>query len=208
MSDEELVKRAQNGDVQAFMALAERYETVIFRLAFALLRHREDAEDATQDIFVHAFQRLQTLRDAGSFALWLRRLAIRICLRYRRRRITELEFVEPLGDEYENEILFRTDLDPETEAEKAELRMQVRKAIAELPEPFQIVVLLYHMDGLSYDEIAQVLGVPVGTVRSRLSRARAMLREKLAPFIQQSGSSSPNASFPEINSKQVMSDAV
>lgn len=208
MSDEELVKRAQNGDVQSFMALVERYETAIFRLAFALLRHREDAEDATQDIFVRAFQRLKTLRDAGSFAIWLRKLAIRICLRHHRRRATEQEFVEPLEDEYESEILFRTDLDPETEVEREELRMQVRKAIAELPEPFQIVVLLYHMDGLSYDEIAQVLGIPVGTVRSRLSRARAMLREKLAPFIQLSESSSPNASLPEINSKQVMPDAM
>jgi len=185
MSDEELVKKAIEGDEKAFMVLVRRYETAIFRLAMALLGHREDAEDATQDTFVLAFRRLQTLRDESSFPLWLRKLAIRICLRYRRRRIVEQNFVEPLSDERESEILFRTDLDPKSEVEKSELRELVRRAVSELPEPFQVVIVLYHMDGLSYDEIAKVLGVPIGTVRSRLARAREMLRTKLAPLLRQ-----------------------
>lgn len=201
MTEEELVRRAQSGDEQAFMALVQCHQVAIFRLAVALLRHREDAEDATQDVFVHAFRRLKTLQDARAFPIWLRKLAVRICLRYHRRRTVERELIEPLSDESENEILFRTNLDPEVELERAELRASVRRAIAELPEPFQIVVLLYHMDGLSYDEIAQVLGIPIGTVRSRLARAREMLREKLAPLIQMLKGASPNAPFLKVNSK-------
>lgn len=193
MTEEELVRRARDGDQQAFMALVRCYQASIFRLAMALLRHREDAEDATQDIFVHAFRRLTTLQDVHSFPIWLRKLAVRICLRYHRRRTAEQGLIEPLSDEIETEFLFRTNLDPEIELERAELRALVRQAIAELPEPFQIVVLLYHMEGLSYDEIAQVLGVPIGTVRSRLARARAMLRKKLAPLIQGLEDASPDA---------------
>ncbi len=199
MTEEELVRRAQGGDEQAFMALVQRYQAAIFRLAVALLRHREDAEDATQDVFVHAFRRLKTLQDARAFPFWLRKLAVRICLRYRRRRAVEQEFVEPLSGE--SEILFRTDIDPEVELERAELRALVRRVVAELPEPFQIVVLLYHMDGLSYDEIAQVLGIPIGTVRSRLARAREMLREKLAPLTQMLEGKSPEAPFLKVKSK-------
>jgi len=201
MTEEELVRRAQSGDEQAFMALVQRYQAAIFRLAVALLRHREDAEDATQDVFVHAFRRLKTLQDARAFPFWLRKLAVRICLRYRRRRAVEQEFVEPLSNESESEILFRTDIDPEVELERAELRALVRRVVAELPEPFQIVVLLYHMDGLSYDEIAQVLGIPIGTVRSRLARAREMLREKLAPLTQMLEGKSPDAPFLKVKSK-------
>jgi RNA polymerase sigma-70 factor (ECF subfamily) len=185
MSDEELVKQAIDGDERAFMALVRRYETAIFRLTIALLGHREDAEDATQDTFVLAFRRLQTLRDASSFPLWLRKLAIRVCLRYRRRRTAEREFIEPLSGERESEILFRADLDPESEVEKSELRELVRRIVSELPEPFQVVIVLYHMDGLSYEEIAKVLGISIGTVRSRLARARAMLRTKLASLLKQ-----------------------
>lgn len=199
MTEEELVRRAQGGDEQAFMALVQRYQAAIFRLAVALLRHREDAEDATQDVFVHAFRRLKTLQDARAFPFWLRKLAVRICLRYRRRRAVEQEFVEPLSGE--SEILFRTDIDPEVELERAELRALVRRVVAELPEPFQIVILLYHMDGLSYDEIAQVLGIPIGTVRSRLARAREMLREKLAPLTQMLEGKSPDAPFLKVKSK-------
>ncbi len=199
MTEEELVRRAQGGDEQAFMALVQRHQAAIFRLAVALLRHREDAEDATQDVFVHAFRRLKTLQDARAFPFWLRKLAVRICLRYRRRRAVEQEFVEPLSGE--SEILFRTDIDPEVELERAELRALVRRVVAELPEPFQIVVLLYHMDGLSYDEIAQVLGIPIGTVRSRLARAREMLREKLAPLTQMLEGKSPDAPFLKVKSK-------
>lgn len=114
----------------------------------------------------------------------MRKLAIRICLRYRRRYIVEHEIVEPITSEFENELLFRTDVDPESEFEKAEFRMMIRNAVSELPEPFRTVVMLYHMDGLSYGEIAQVLGVSVGTVRSRLARGRAILREKLAPLME------------------------
>ncbi len=199
MTEEELVRRAQGGDEQAFMALVQRHQAAIFRLAVALLRHREDAEDATQDVFVHAFRRLKTLQDARAFPFWLRKLAVRICLRYRRRRAVEQEFVEPLSGE--SEILFRTDIDPEVELERAELRALVRRVVAELPEPFQIVILLYHMDGLSYDEIAQVLGIPIGTVRSRLARAREMLREKLAPLTQMLEGKSPEAPFLKVKSK-------
>lgn len=187
MSEEELVRKARDGDDQAFMELVHSYESSVFRLAMALLRHREDAEDATQETFVLAFRRLRTLKELGSFPLWLRRLAIRVCLRHLRHRKVEHEVVEPLSEEHESEILFHSHLDPEVEAERAELRALVRRMIAELPEPFQVVVVLYHMDGLSYEEIAKVLKIPVGTVRSRLARARAILREKLAPLVQQLG---------------------
>jgi RNA polymerase sigma-70 factor (ECF subfamily) len=179
-----LVRRAQDGDEQAFMALVVRYEEVIFRLTLALLRHREDAEDATQDTFVHAFCHLRTLRDVHAFPFWLRRIAIRLCLR-RRRRTQKCPEIAELPDEWEAIALFpESTLDPAAEAERAELHRLLRRAVAELPQPFQVAVILYHLDRLSYDEIAQVLNVPIGTVRSRLARARAMLRAKLAPLLE------------------------
>ncbi|MGQ9464044.1 MAG: RNA polymerase sigma factor [Candidatus Fervidibacter sp.] len=173
-----------------------------FRLALALLGHRENAEDVTQDIFVFAFRELKTFKDASSFPIWLRKLAIRVCLRYRRLCIIEHEIVEPITSEF----LFRTNIDPESEFEKAEFQAMIRNAVSGLPEPFRTVILLYHMDGLSYDEIVQVFGVSVGTVRSHLARGRAILREKLAPLMEEKGkkgkASGASNSLPQITELQ------
>lgn len=177
----ELVRRAQGGELAAFNSLVLRHQDAAYSLAFRFLRSRESAEDVTQEAFLRAFHRLETFR-GERFRSWLLRIvanAARDELRRRKRR-PQRSLDEARDDPDAPSIdPIEPRPGPAAVAEQTDLRRVLDAALAQLPEEWRLVVLLSDVHGLAYDEVAAAAGVPLGTVKSRLSRARARLREIL-----------------------------
>jgi RNA polymerase sigma-70 factor (ECF subfamily) len=174
------LEAAQRGDTEAFNELVLTYQTSVYNVALRTLGHPEDAADATQDAFLSAYRAIHEFR-GGSFKAWLLRIAVNTCydiLRRRQRRpSTSLEvIVEETGD---NARLADRQIGPERAALAAETVATVEQALLTLPDDQRVVVVLCDVQGLSYEEAADVEGIALGTVKSRLSRARARLRQFL-----------------------------
>ena len=195
MDDEEsLVVTAQGGDLSAFNTLVERYDERMFNLALRMLGDSESAADATQDAFFTAYRALHQFRgQAGSFKSWLMRIAANQCydvLRSRQRR-PSVSLDRLVADRSEDNadaggmsgLLEDTTLaaNPEALAEQHELGQQIQAGLAQLPVEQRLVLVLIDIQGLSYEETAQIVDCSLGTIKSRLSRARVRLRDLLAP---------------------------
>lgn len=186
MGDEhELVRRCQEGDLQAFRRLVERYESRIYTLACSIIGDREAARDAAQEAFVRAYQALPGFRGQSGFYTWLYRITVNTCLNAahkERRRLdrTSLDALLEAG-EISPEALFG-DTPGETDLERSELQEGIQAVLNNLSPHHRAVVVLKDIEGLSQEEIAEALGCSVGTVKSRLSRARARLKELLRPI--------------------------
>lgn len=178
-SDAELVARAQRGDSYAFSALVLRYQDRIFNVAFRMCRNRDDAADVTQTTFLNAMTALPRFRTHATVYTWLFRIATNLCisgLRQRRRKTTSLDAV---GQEFAARGNDRAPRLVSDDLEQREMMERVEIALAELDDEFRTAVLLRDVEGLDYGEISQVLGVPVGTVKSRIHRGRTWLRKRL-----------------------------
>jgi RNA polymerase sigma-70 factor (ECF subfamily) len=174
------LEAAQRGDVMAFNELVLTYQTTVFNVALRTLGHPEDAADATQETFLSAYRAIEEFR-GGSFKAWLLRIAVNTCydvLRRRQRRpSTSLEVVlEETGD---TPHLADRQVGPERAALGAETVAVIEKALQTLPDDQRTIVVLCDVQGLSYEEAADIEGIALGTVKSRLSRARARLRQFL-----------------------------
>ncbi len=186
--DLEWARRAQEGDLVAFNAIVERYQTRAYNLALRMLRSPPAAEDATQEAFFSAYRHIDSFR-GGSLRSWILTIvanAARDALRApSRRRTTSLEAYTEGGDPAGPWP--DPDPQPDEQAVRAETSRQVHDALNLLPEDQRLVVTLVDLEGLEYDEAAQVARVPVGTVRSRLFRGRRRLRDLLRPVLELSG---------------------
>ncbi|MHB8620035.1 MAG: RNA polymerase sigma factor [Chloroflexota bacterium] len=184
LADAAMVSLARDGDVGAFNQLVERYQSLVYNVCRRMLTDPEQAADATQETFFAAYRSLRSLRD-GAFKAWLLRIASNQCydvLRHRQRHPTE-----PLPDAGPPEMSDPDRL-PEEAALDRETALALEAAIRLLPPDRRMCLLLVDVQGLDYREAAQALSINVGTVKSRLSRARAELRELLpAEFRLQSG---------------------
>lgn len=173
MEDGDLILRSKEGDVDAFNLLVEKYQRQVYNLALRMLGEASAAEDATQDAFLSAFRGIGRFR-GGSFRAWLLRITANACrdqMRFwRRRPTTSLDalVVEPEVD--------RGAQSPEDYALRRELGNEIARALAVLRADQRLAVILYDIQGLSYEEVAQVMNCSLGTVKSRLSRGRARLR--------------------------------
>jgi RNA polymerase sigma-70 factor (ECF subfamily) len=160
----------------------ERYRDRIYRLVWGLLRNTEDAEDVTQEVFIKAFYRLGSFEGGSAFYTWLYRVAVNTAAdwrkRWRRRRALSLED-NPTGPEGVEDRAPR----PERLAHGRELGARLAEALERMPEKFRRILVLRDYEGLTYEEIGQVLHLPKGTVESRLFRARERLREVLEPLL-------------------------
>lgn len=177
-----LVDAAQAGDIGAFNQLVTRYQGQVYGLCLRMLGDRDTAEDAAQETFMRAYYRLSTFQ-GGRFRLWLLRIAANMCrdmLRQRRRRgqvslsggsetAERSRVIEPAS----------TEASPDERMLRHELSAAIVACLDQLPEPQRTLLILSDIQGLSYEEIAEVLRIPVGTVKSRLSRSRARLRDIL-----------------------------
>jgi len=178
-----LVAQAQRGDVEAFNALVLRYQTAMYNLAFRLLDDADLAADATQDAFIAAFQHLQQFR-GSNFRAWLARIVTNTCydaLRRRRRAPLSLEALSAERADGADQPALISDADdsPEQLAMRRALSDAIQACLNQLPLSFRTVALLSDVQDYSYDEIALALNLSLGTVKSRLSRARQKLRDCL-----------------------------
>jgi RNA polymerase sigma-70 factor (ECF subfamily) len=182
-----LVAAVRNGDTTAYRGLVERYQTRVYHLVFGMVRNREDAREITQDAFVKAYRNLHAFRDESRFYTWLYRIAMNLTIDFVRRRDKgpvsgadeDVAVREPDGAVAE----VHHAESPRRAYERKELHAAILGAVGELPEDQRQVVLLREIDGLSYKEIAEIVGVPEGTVMSRLFYARKKLQAALAPYV-------------------------
>lgn len=181
-SEKALVQQAKAGDRDAFAALVTAYESKIYNLALRYLGNREDAMDASQEVFLRVFRFLPGFQEESGFSTWIYRIGVNVCKDMLTKRSRRNEQSIEMPDEEEEsrtaEIADRR-YDPEQLMEGQELRAVLADTIAELPEQQREMIVLRDIQGLSYEEIAQVLSLESGTVKSRLSRARENLRKKL-----------------------------
>ncbi len=181
MDEQRLVAAARRGDLDAFNELVLAYQDRLYNLAYRILGDPAMAEDAVQEALIAAYRALETFR-GGSFLAWLRRTVVNRCydeLRRRKRRPTVSW--ESFGelDEEANPFLVNGHPNPEEAAQQAELSDFLQAAIRALPPDQRVVLVLSDVEGMDYEQIARTLGVPLGTVKSRLARARARLRDYL-----------------------------
>ncbi|MCX6362079.1 MAG: sigma-70 family RNA polymerase sigma factor [Armatimonadetes bacterium] len=188
--DAALVDRCRSNDAAAFNAVVARHKARVFRFVCRMVGPGPDADDLAQETFVKAYTSLAGFRGSASLTTWLFRIAGNLCIDYRRRRkhgparavsLTAALFADE-GREGPSEPRDPRD-GPEAEALRGELRGQVYAAIDALPDKLRMVVLLYDIEGLTYDEISQVVGCPMGTVKSRLFSARCSLRSALSAYM-------------------------
>jgi len=177
MEEQELISRSHDGDIEAFNQLVERYQRLVYNLALRMLGNAETAEDAAQDTFLSAYKAIGKFR-GGSFRAWILRIAANAChdemRAARRARVASLDdLMEELGD-------FIADNDaesPEDYTLRRELSRFINEGLTHLPEDQRLVVILCDIQGLSYEEISEATNSSLGTVKSRLNRGRARLRD-------------------------------
>ena len=180
-ADLELARSAAGGNRPAFHALVDRHSKDLFRLAVSLSRNRSDAEDVLQETFVGAYRGLSKFDGRSSVKTWLTQICIRQAAKQwnRSKRARETVAIDGEGSAAAGgESLARASAEPD-----ADRRMDLTAMIETLPEDHRQVILMREVQGLSYDEIARVLGVPQGTVESRLHRARAGLKQRLRGYV-------------------------
>ena len=173
--DEVWAQRART-DRDAFAELVQRHAGRIFNLAYRMTGNQADAEDMVQETFIRAYRGLPGFNLAGSFGAWLYRIAVNVCLTQRSRQAGEPSL--PLDEDAA--ALFDDAPSVHDLAESHEVQAVVQRAIAGLPPMYRVAVVLFHMEGRSYTEIAGLLGLPINTVRTHLHRGRELLRERLA----------------------------
>ncbi len=178
----ELVERAKKGDRQAFGALVERYQRRVVGVVLAVVRDSEDAVELAQETFIRAYQNLASFEERSSFSTWLYRIAVNLAIDWRRR---EGRHVTLRGEEAESELerIPSTAGDSFKETARAQTAGKIRGALDRLTPEQRTVILLREVEGLSYDEIAEALRCPRGTVMSRLYYARRRLRELLKDLL-------------------------
>jgi RNA polymerase sigma-70 factor, ECF subfamily len=185
-SDWELVQRTRSGDREAFRELVERYQRKIAALALGILRSREDALDVVQETFTKAYQNLDRFKGDAAFYTWVYRIAYNLCVDHQRRN-AKLAHVSLDADDSGPPLPLELDGPPPDEpferTRDAEIARRVQEAIRGLTPDHRAVILLRELEGLSYEEISQVLDCPKGTVMSRLHYARRQLQARLRGLV-------------------------
>lgn len=188
--DRELVARAQRGDKRAFELLVEKYQRKLARLLSRFVRDPSEVEDVTQEAFIKAYRALPGFRGDSAFYTWLYRIGINTAKNYlmalgrRAPTSTEVEAEEAEGFEEADQL--RDINTPESVLLSNEIGATVNATIAELPEELRTAIQLREIEGMSYEDIARIMDCPIGTVRSRIFRAREAIAERLRPLLDTS----------------------
>jgi RNA polymerase sigma-70 factor (ECF subfamily) len=176
LEERELIERVQRGEKDAFQDLMAPYQRKIYSLLYGMVWDREDALELTQEVFVKAYRSMRSFRMASSFYTWVYRIAVNLALDFRRRRGANPETrsgVDPPSNR-----------GPDSSLLGKELNEQIRMSMAQLPPQQRVALLLREVEGLTYKEIAEVMGCRLGTVMSRLHYAREEMRRVLVPYLQ------------------------
>ncbi len=176
--DRQLVQKILGGDTRAFKEFVNDYKRLVAHVVFRMVTNPNDREDLCQDVFVKAYQNLQSFQFQSKLSTWLARIAYNTCINYlEKKKVPLLDDATP--DEITLEDFASTTHDPHVLAEEADASTFIRKHIEALPVLYRTVITLYHLEDMKYAEIAEILKIPEGTVKSHLFRARSMLKKRL-----------------------------
>jgi len=185
--DQQLVERAQRGDKKAFELLVSKYQRKLARLLSRFIRDAAEVEDVAQEAFIKAYRALPTFRGDSAFYTWLYRIGINTAKNYLvamgRRAPTTTEIDSEEAESYEDGDQLRDLNTPENELASRQIADTVNQTLAELPEELRTAITLREIEGLSYEDIANIMNCPIGTVRSRIFRAREAIAVKLRPML-------------------------
>jgi RNA polymerase sigma-70 factor (ECF subfamily) len=188
--DQQLVERAQRGDKKAFELLVSKYQRKLGRLLSRFIRDPAEVEDVAQEAFIKAYRALPSFRGESAFYTWLYRIGINTAKNYLvalgRRAPTTTEFDSEEAENFEDGDQLRDVNTPENELMSKQIAQTVNDTVEELPEELRTAIVLREIDGLSYEEIATVMNCPIGTVRSRIFRARESIADRLRPLLETS----------------------
>ena len=181
-SDEVLITLVQQGEPGAFRVLVERHQERIRNLIYSIFHEREIVDDLSQEVFIKAYEALSNFRFQSSFYTWLYRIAVNKSRdELRKRKVRRWFSLQTLLDSSDKDLNSKIVVEPRDN----ELQELVAAGLQSLPEKYRIAITLKDIDGLSYEEIAEIMECEIGTVKSRLSRARAMLRRVLEPLVKE-----------------------
>lgn len=185
--DQQLVERAQRGDKKAFELLVSKYERKLARLLSRFIRDAAEVEDVTQEAFIKAYRALPTFRGDSAFYTWLYRIGINTAKNYLvamgRRAPTTTDIDSEEAEGFENGDQLRDLNTPENELATRQIAETVNQTLDELPQELRTAITLREIEGLSYEDIANIMNCPIGTVRSRIFRAREAIAAKLRPLL-------------------------
>ncbi|MBA2352251.1 MAG: RNA polymerase sigma factor RpoE [Burkholderiales bacterium] len=185
--DQQLVERAQRGDKHAFELLVIKYQRKLARLLSRFIRDSAEIEDVTQEAFIKAYRALPSFRGDSAFYTWLYRIGINTAKNYLvamgRRAPTTTEFNAEDAETFDDGDQLRDVNTPENELMSKQIANTVNQTMLELPEDLRTAITLREIEGLSYEDIANIMDCPIGTVRSRIFRARESIAEKLRPLL-------------------------
>ncbi len=190
---QQLVQRAQAGEVQAYEQLVQRYQDKLYALSFHLTGNQADAQDLAQETFVKAYYALKGFRQEADFGTWLHRIAVNLWINMRRRQRPSVSLDEPMqtGEGEVQRELTATGERPEEALERVEMQRFVSQALGELSVEHRVVLVLREMQGFTYEEIAVVTDCSLGTVKSRINRARAALKSIILERAEDAGLAFP-----------------
>jgi RNA polymerase sigma-70 factor (ECF subfamily) len=178
--DRELIERCLKGDEKSFEILLCRYRNSVFSICLRMVRNRSSAEDIAQEVFIKVFFALDRYDPSYPFSSWLNRITSNLCIDFLRREKDRTRSLDqPIGgddDDLVIQIPART-AGPDREVESKEMMAVLEEALGALPEHYRIIVILRHQEQLSYEEISETLGIPLGTVKARIHRARNMIMD-------------------------------
>ena len=185
--DQQLVERVQNGDKHAFDLLVAKYQRKLIRLLSQFVRDPVEVEDVAQEAFIKAYRALPSFRGDSAFYTWLYRIGINTAKNYlvsQGRKAPTLQGIDSEeAENFEEGGVLREMHTPESELMSKQIAQTVNQTLEELPEELRTAIILREIEGLSYEEIARIMECPIGTVRSRIFRAREAISEKLRPLL-------------------------
>jgi len=185
LSDEALIRRAKQGDVDVFMELAEKYKTRIYQTIFMMTMNHSDADDLSQETFMHAFKYLSKFKQKSSFYTWLYRIAVNLTLNFlkkKNREKTKMPFLQEQALSKED-VKYRQ-ISPEKQSLRKELRQNLEDAIHSLPVTYRTAFILVVLQDMSHGQTAKILKCSENTISWRMHQARKMLQERLSSYFR------------------------
>jgi len=183
LDEKRLIKKCKNGDIEAFEKLIEGYQKKVYNIAYRMVQNQEDASDIAQEVFIKVFKSIVHFKEESSFSTWLYRITVNVCLdELRKRKKTNVISINSVIQAENSEFTMQledTGKRPEEILEEKELRSEINRAINKLSDDHRLVIQLRDIYGLSYEEISDILQCSLGTVKSRINRARNSLKNIL-----------------------------